>query len=85
MTLYAHWLEQVPLDAVASVNFASAVDVSSDFAITVLSSDPDMTADDVLAALDADDLTDPNAKDIITVSGTTGAFTVKGNGGFKEG
>ena len=85
MTLYANWLEQVPLDTVDAVNFASAVDVSTDFAITVLSSDPNMTADDVLAALDADDLTDPNAKDIITVSGTTGAFTVKGNGGFKEG
>ena len=85
MTLYANWLEQVSLDTVDAVNFASAVDVSTDFAITVLSSDPDMTADDVLAALDADDLTDPNAKDIITVSGTTGAFTVKGNGGFKEG
>jgi len=85
MTLYANWLEQVPLDTVDAVNFASAVDVSTDFAITVLSADPNMTADDVLAALDADDLTDPNAKDIITVSGTTGAFTVKGNGGFKEG
>ena len=85
MTLYANWLEQVPLDTVDAVNFASAVDVSTDFAITVLSSDPNMTADDVLAALDADDLSDPNAKDIITVSGTTGAFTVKGNGGFKEG
>ena len=84
-TLYANWLEQVPLDTVDAVNFASAVDVSSDFAITVLSADPNMTADDVLAVLDADDLTDPNAKDIITVSGTTGAFTVKGNGGFKEG
>ena len=85
MTLYANWLEQVPLDTVDAVNFASAVDVDPDFAITVLSSDPNMTADDVLAALDADDLTDPDAKDIITVSGTTGAFEVRGNGGFKEG
>ena len=85
MTLYAHWLEQVPLDTVDSVNFASAVDVDPDFAITVLSSDPNMTADDVLAALNADDLTDPDAKDIITVSGADGAFKVRGNGGFKEG
>lgn len=84
-TLYANWLEQVPLDAVDTVNFASAVDVSSDFAITVLSSDPNMTAEDVLAALDADDLTDPDAKNIITVSGTAGVFEVRGNGGFKEG
>ena len=85
LTLYANWLEQVPLDTLESTGFASAVDVDPDFAITVLSSDPDMTAEDVLAALDADDLTDPTAGDIITVSGTTGAFTVKGNGGFKEG
>ena len=85
ITLYANWLEQVPLDAVDTVNFASAVDVNPDFAITVLSSDPNMTAEDILAALDADDLTDPDAKDIITVSGTSGMFTVRGNGGFKEG
>ena len=85
MTLYANWLEQVPLDTVDSVNFASAVNVSPDFAITVLSSDLVMTADEVLAALDVDDLTDPDAKDIITVSGTLGVFTIKGKGGFKEG
>ena len=85
MTLYANWLEQVSLDSVDSVNFASAVDVKPDFAITVLSSDPNMTAEYVLSAVDADDLTDPSAKDIITVSGTTGVFTIKGNGGFKEG
>ena len=85
MTLYANWLEQVPLEAIDTVNFASAIDVGTDFAITVLSSDPDMTAADVLAALDADDLTDPNATDIIIVSGENGTFTVTGNGGFKEG
>ena len=85
MTLYANWLEQVPLEAIDTVNFASAIDVGTDFAITVLSSDLHMTAADVLAALDADDLTDPNATDIITVSGENGTFTVTGNGGFKEG
>ena len=85
MTLYANWLEQAPLDTVDAVNFASAVDVDPNFAIAVLSADPDMTADDVLAALDADDLTDPDAKDVVTVSGEDGAFEVRGNGGFKEG
>ena len=85
ITLYANWLEQVPLDAVDTVNFASAVDVSGDFAITVLSSDPNMTAADVLAAIEANDLTDPDAQNIIAVSGITGAFTVRGIGGFKEG
>lgn len=85
MTLYANWLEQAPLDTLDVVNFASAVDVKPDFAITVLSSDPNMTADDVLAAIKVDDLTDPNAKDIVEISGTTGAFTIKGKNGFREG
>lgn len=85
MTLYANWLEQVPLDTVDAVNFTSAVDVAPDFAITVLSSDPNMTAEDVLAALDADDLTNPDAADIVTVTGSDGVYTVQGNGGFQEG
>ncbi|MBR7132315.1 MAG: InlB B-repeat-containing protein [Clostridia bacterium] len=85
ITLYANWLEQAPLDTLDVVTFASAVDVDTDFAITVLSSDPNMTADDVLAVISATDLTDPDAENIITVSGTTGAFTVKGRDGFSEG
>ena len=85
MTLYASWLEQLPLDTLAAVNFASAVDVKSDFEITVVSSDLTMTAQDVLLAIAADDLTNPDAKDIITVAGAAGTFTVRGNGGFREG
>lgn len=85
MTLYANWLEQAPLDSIETVNFASAVDVEPDFSITVLSSDMEMTAEDVLSLISADDLTNPDEKNIISVSGTTGAFTIKAKNGFKEG
>lgn len=85
MTLYANWLEQASLDTIDTVNFASAVDVDPNFTISVLSSDSNMTADDVLAAIDTDDLTNPDAKDFITVSGKKGAFTIKGKEGFREG
>lgn len=84
-TLYAGWLEQAPLDTVASVNFASAENVGSDFTITVLCSDSSMTAAEVLACIDADDLTDPNAVDLIKVSGADGVYTLRSNGGFREG
>ncbi len=85
MTLYASWLEQVPLDTLDKVTFASAVDVKTDFTIEVVSTDTDMTAEDVLVLIDADDLAEPDAKDIIAVNGGNGAFTVSGVGGFREG
>ncbi|MBR5571056.1 MAG: InlB B-repeat-containing protein [Oscillospiraceae bacterium] len=85
LTLYADYLQQQPLETLETVNFASAEDVGTSFAISVVSADTSMTAEEVLAAITADDLTDPDAKDVITVSGSNGNFTVKGNGGFHEG
>lgn len=85
LTLYANYLQQQPLETLETVNFASAEDVGTGFAISVVSADTSMTAEEVLAAITADDLTDPDAKDVITVSGSNGNFTVKGNGGFHEG
>ena len=86
MTLYANWLEQASLDTLDDVCFASAIDVSPGFTIGVVSSDPSMTAHDVLAVIKAEDLTDPDARNVISVTGSNGSYTIKsGNGGFKEG
>ena len=86
MTLYAGWLEQAAPEALEHQNFASALDVSGSYTISILSSDPDMTAADVLVAITAEDLTDPDATDIISVTGSSGSFTVSGGpGGFRAG
>ena len=86
LTLYAGWLEQAPLDALDTVNFASAVDADPNFTIQVLANDPEMTAEDVLAAIQAQDLSNPDAKDIIVVTGSDGSFTISGGeSGFRKG
>ena len=86
MTLYASWLEQAPLETLDAVNFASAEDVSPSFTIGVLAADPGMSAADVRALIVAEDLTDPDNKNIIAVSGGGGSFTVSSNSGvFKAG
>ena len=85
MTLYANWLEQAPLDTLETVSFASAVDVNPSFAINVVTSDLSLTAEDVLALITAEDITDPDAEDIITISGANGHFLVRGTNGFRAG
>ena len=85
MTLYASWLEQAPLDTLDEVHFASAEDVSSSFTIGVVASDAGMTAEEVRALIVAEDLTDPDARNIIAVSGGGGVFTISGINGFKPG
>ena len=86
ITLYASWLEQAPLETLDVVNFASAEDVSPSFTIGVSSVDRSMTAADVQALIVAQDLTDPDNKNVISVSGGSGAFTIRGSsGGFKKG
>ena len=72
LTLYASYLEQQPLETIETVNFASAEDVGTGFTISVVSADAEMSAADVLAAMTAEDLSDPDAKDVITVSGSNG-------------
>ena len=85
MTLYANWLEQVPLETLEQVNFASAVDVKPDFTISLVASDTKMTAQEVLGAIEAEDLTDPDVKDVVTVTGGEGVFTLAGKDGFRAG
>ena len=87
ITLYASWLEQAPMEILEVSHFASALDVSSDFTVGVVSTEPEMTAEDVMALLIAEDFSRPNAttEELISVSGSNGAYTVKGVGGFREG
>lgn len=85
MTLYANYLEQVPLETLETPNFASAEDVNTNFTITVVSTDPEMTAQEVQAAIAATNLADPDASGFISVSGSNGTYTITGVGGFNAG
>ena len=85
MTLYANYLEQAPLETLETPSFASAEDVNTNFSITVVSTDPAMTAQEVYAAISATDLTDPDASGIINVTGSNGTYTITGVGGFDAG
>jgi len=85
MTLYANYLEQVPLETLETPNFASAEDVNTNFTITVVSTDPEMTAQEVQAAIAATNLADPDASGFISVSGSNGTYTITSVGGFNAG
>ena len=45
------------METLRTVNFASAVDVDSKFTVDVVTSDLELTAADVLAAITAEDIT----------------------------
>lgn len=94
MTLYASWLEQTPLETLEKVNFASAENVGKEFTIKVLSSDSNMSADEVKAALIAQNLTNPAVTDFINVTAEDNGFVISGvkhsegmgtSQGFEEG
>ena len=94
MTLYASWLEQTPLETLERVNFAAAENVGKDFTIKVLSSDSSMTAEDVKAAIIAQNLTNPAVTDFIKVTADGNGFVISGvkhsegvgtSAGFEEG
>ena len=76
-----------PLEILETSNFASAVDVSADFGIVVVSTEETMSAEEVMSFTVAKDLTSPDTEtsDIIAVSGSNGTYTIKGVGGFREG
>ena len=82
--LYADYIAQSPVEGVETVNFASALDVGKDFTIKIETSDPDMDAAAVKAAITATNLTDPKQKDIINVSGANGSFVISGKNPISE-
>ena len=92
-TLYAAFLQEDPLSFVETQNFVGEMDVNPNFTITVISTDVTMTAEQVAAAISAEDLTDPEKTKHFYVSGSNGEYVIHGqhdNGtgveaGFAEG
>lgn len=78
LTLYASYLQEAPLETLQQVTFASAENVGTDFSIRIITEDTSLTAQAVLDAIDAADLTDPDNTDFIVVEGSSGSFTVTG-------
>ncbi|MBR5872551.1 MAG: InlB B-repeat-containing protein, partial [Oscillospiraceae bacterium] len=88
-TLYASYIEMSPLEAIESNQFVSAIDVESNFRITVVTEDKDIDAETVLAGIEAKNLSSPDQKDFIRVTGGNGTFIISGTHlskpGFEEG
>ncbi|MBR5309665.1 MAG: InlB B-repeat-containing protein, partial [Oscillospiraceae bacterium] len=89
LTLYASYIEMSPLEAIESKQFASAIDVESNFRITVVTEDKDIDTETVLAGIEAKNLSNPDQKDFIRVTGGNGTFFISGTHlskpGFEEG
>jgi hypothetical protein len=89
LDLYASYIEMSPLEAIESKQFASAIDVESNFRITVVTEDKDIDAETVLAGIEAKNLSSPDQKDFIRVTGGNGTFIISGTHlskpGFEEG
>ncbi len=89
LSLYASYIEMSPLEAIESKKFASATDVESNFRITVVTEDKDIDAKTVLAGIEAKNLSSPDQKDFIRVTGGNGTFFISGTHlskpGFEEG
>jgi len=86
LELYACYFESEPLAETDSRTETSAMDVATDFVITVLSSDTGMTAEDVRAAMTFETITE-EASDFggITVAGNNGTYTVAATDGYTPG
>ena len=78
LTLYAAYVQQDPLEAVESKRVVGATDVGVAFKITVNTDDKSMTAEAVKAAILAEELTDPELTELITVTGSNGEFVISG-------
>ena len=81
VALYADYARQNAMESADNVTFTSATDVSgNDFSITVVTEDKSLDVEDIKAAIEAKNLTDPtqSADDIIEVAGADGSFTVSG-------
>ena len=89
LSLYASYIEMSPLEAIESKKFASATDVESNFRITVVTEDKNIDAKTVLAGIEAKNLSSPDQKDFIRVTGGNGTFFISGTHlskpGFEEG
>jgi uncharacterized repeat protein (TIGR02543 family) len=85
MKLYAGYT-QASLQEEQTPHTASALNVAQSFSVTVLSSDPKMTAAQVKAAIAAQNLNAPDDTDVIQVTGSNGTYTVTSSGsGFTPG
>ncbi|MBR3952005.1 MAG: InlB B-repeat-containing protein [Oscillospiraceae bacterium] len=84
ITLYASYMEMSPLEVIESKKFASAIDVAKNFAITVVTEDKDIDAAAVLAGIEAENLSNPDQKDFISVTGVNGTFVIRGNNPISE-
>ena len=83
--LYASYADQTGQVETELNNFTAATKTDPDFAITVLSSDPSLSADEVKALISAKNLSKPEANDFIAVSGENGVYQITGIGGFDQG
>ena len=79
LTLYASYMEMSPLEAIENKTFVSATDVASSFRITVVTEDMAIDAATVLAGIEAENITNPDQKDFITVTGGSGIFVISGS------
>ena len=84
LTLYAKYSTTAPLVEEETPAFASAIDQGADFSITVVSSEF-MTADEVKGAITAKNISSPDQKDFIEMTGDGITFEIRGKGGFEEG
>jgi uncharacterized repeat protein (TIGR02543 family) len=86
LELYACYFESEPLAETDGRTETSVMDVATDFVITVLSSDTDMTAEEVQSAMTFETVTE-EASDFggITVAGSNGTYTVAATDGYTPG
>ena len=84
-SLYAKYEEQALATQVIGESFTSSLKETTSFEITILSSDPSLTAQQVQALLQAKNLSAPEESNFITVTGENGVYTLKGVNGFNPG
>lgn len=84
-SLYAKYEEQALATQVIGESFTSSLKETTSFEITILSSDPSLTAQQVQALLEAKNLSAPEESNFITVTGENGVYTLKGVNGFNPG
>ncbi len=84
-TLYAGYIQTEALEPVESPTFAAAMDVDGDFSVTVISTDPTLSAEQVQSAIEVEVAADSSQTDLFVVSGSNGSYVISGNGGFDAG
>ena len=84
-TLYAAYSETHIMEPVETPNFASAMDVGGGFTVTVLSSDPNLTAEQVKSAILTEVVADSSQTDLFEVIGSNGTYQIIGKDGWDAG